>query len=124
MKLFRALLAVGSAAFPALLPAAAPYESLNVRVPFEFVAAGQSFPAGDYRVQRTDNGLIMIQGNGKAAATITVPGALAKPGEATGLKFSSNGGREHLVGVQVEGEAMRNLPTHTEAMKKSVLSSR
>src|SRR3954453_10668051 len=43
MKLFQALLGVGSAALPALVSAASPYDSLSVHVPFEFVAAGQSF---------------------------------------------------------------------------------
>jgi len=124
MKLFQALLVVGSAALPALVSAASPYDSLYVHVPFEFVAAGQSFSPGDYHVQRGENGVILIQGNGKAAATISVPGSMAKPGAATGLKFSSDGQREHLVSVQVEGEAARTIPSHLEISKKVVLSSR
>ena len=67
--------------------------------------------------------MILIQGNGKAAATISVPGSVAKPGAATGLKFSSDGRREHLVGVQVEGEATRTVPSHADDAKV-VLSSR
>ena len=43
MKLFQALFVVGSAALPALLPAASTYDALYVHVPFEFVAAGQRF---------------------------------------------------------------------------------
>ena len=124
MKLFQALLVVGSAALPALLSAASPSDSLYVHVPFEFVAAGQSFSPGDYHIQRADNGVILIQGNGKAAAAISVPGSMAKPGAATGLKFSSDGQREHLVGVQVEGEATRNIPSRSDISKKVVLSSR
>lgn len=124
MKLFQALFVVGSAALPALLPAASPYDSIYVHVPFEFVAAGQSFSPGDYRVQRADSGLILIQGNGKAAATISVPGSLAKPGTATGLRFSSDGQREHLVSVQVEGETTRSILSPTQDSRKLVLSSR
>lgn len=124
MKLFQALLVVGSVALPALLPAASSYDSIYVHVPFAFVAAGQSFSPGDYRVQRADNGLILIQGNGKAAATISVPGSLAKPGTATGLRFSSDGQREHLVSVQVEGETIRSILSPTEDTRKIALSSR
>lgn len=124
MKLFQAVLTVGCAVLPACAFAASPSDSMNVHVPFQFVAAGQTFPAGEYRVQRSENGLILIQGNGRAAATISVPGALAKPGASTGLRFTSDGTREHLVGVQVEGEATRSLPMHIEDSKKAILSSR
>jgi hypothetical protein len=124
MKLFQALFVAGSLALPALLSASSPYDTLSVHVPFEFVAAGQSFPAGDYRIHRADNGLILIQGNGKAAATITVPGSMMKPGDAAGLKFLSDGKREHLVGVQVEGEAVHTLVAPSDQAKRVVLSSR
>jgi len=124
MKLFQALFVIGSAVLPALLPAASPYDSLSVHVPFEFLAAGQSFSPGDYRIQRADNGLILIQGNGKSAATISVPGSVAKPGAPTGLTFSSDGQRAHLVSVQVEGQATRSILSRTEDTKKVVLSSR
>lgn len=107
-----------------MLPAATPNNSLYVHVPFEFVAAGQSFSPGDYHIQRGDNGLIIIQGNGKAAATISVPGASTKPGAPTGLTFSSDGQREHLVSVQVEGEAIRSIISRKEESRKVVLSSR
>lgn len=124
MKLFQALLVAGFAAFPALLPAASSYDSLFVHVPFEFVAAGQSFPAGDYRVQSADNGIILIQGNGKAAAAISIPGPLSTAGTTTGLKFSSDGQREHLVGVQIQGLASRTIASPTETSRKVVLSTR
>jgi hypothetical protein len=124
MKLFQALFVVGCAAVPVLPCAGSPYDSIYVHVPFAFVAAGQSFSAGDYRVQQSDSGLILIQGNGKAAATITVPGTLAKPGAATALQFSSDGEREHLVAVQVEGEATRTLVSHRADTRKVVLSAR
>ncbi len=124
MKLFHALLVVGSAALPASLPAASPYDSLSVHVPFAFVAAGQNFPAGDYRVQSADSGVVLIQGGGKAVATISFPGSLPKPGAATGLKFTSDGQREHLVGVQIEGLATRTIASHQETGRKVVLSSR
>jgi hypothetical protein len=123
MKLFQALLVVGSAALPALLSAASPYDSLYVHVPFKFIAAGQNFPAGDYRVQSAENGVVLIQGSGRAAATISVPGAMPKAGTTTGLKFSSDGQREHLVGVQIEGLAARTIASHPEISKKAVLPS-
>ena len=123
MKLFQALLVVGSAV-PALLSAASTYDAIYVHVPFAFVAAGQSFSAGEYRVHRADSGLILIQGNGKAAAAITVPGSLAEPAAATALRFSSDGEREHLVALQVEGEATRRIVSHPADTRKLVLSSR
>jgi hypothetical protein len=124
MKLFQAVSIIGSFAVAALLGAATPYSTLNVHIPFAFVAAGQEFAAGDYQVQHSDNGVVLIQGNGKAAATISIPGNLAKPGAPSGLQFTSDGRREHLVGVQVEGEATRNLPYKTEESRKVSLSSR
>lgn len=124
MKLFQALFVVVSAAFPALLPAASTYDALYVHVPFEFVVAGQSFSPGDYRIHRADNGVIMIQGNGKAAATISFPGSMAKPGAPTGLTFSSDGQREHLVSVQVEGETTRSIVSRMDDTKKVALSAR
>jgi hypothetical protein len=124
MKLFLALFVAGSAAIPALVSAASPYDSIYVHVPFAFTAAGQSFSPGDYRVQRSDSGLILIQGNGKAAATLSVPGSVAKPGTATALRFSTDGEREHLVAVQVEGEPTRTIVPHTADTRKLVLSSR
>jgi hypothetical protein len=124
MRLFQAVFAAGCAAFPALLSAASPYDSIYVHVPFAFVAAGQSFSPGDYRVQCADSGLILIQGNGRAGATISVPGRLAKPGAPTALQFSSDGEREHLVAVQVEGEATRTIVSHPAETRKMVLSPR
>jgi hypothetical protein len=124
MKLFRTLLFIGFAALPALLSASSPYEYLSVHVPFAFDAAGQSFPAGDYRVYRGENGLILIQGSGKAAATITIPGAMSKPGDAPSLKFLSDGSREHLVGVNVEGEAVHTLMPSAGETRKVTLSTR
>jgi hypothetical protein len=124
MKLFQTLLVAGSVALPALLPAASPSDSLYVHVPFQFVAAGQSFSPGDYHIESAENGVILIQGNGKAAAAITFPGSMSKPGAPTGLKFSSDGHQKRLVGVQVQGEATRTLPSPEQTSKKAILSSR
>lgn len=124
MKLFRALLVTTVVAVPALLSAASTYDAVYVHVPFEFVAAGQRFSPGDYRIQSNDSGLILIQGSGKAAATLSIPGAIAKPGAPTALKFSSDGAREHLVGIQVEGQATRTLSRPSEIKEKALLTSR
>src|SRR4051812_19251171 len=114
MKLFGVVSTVFAFAAPALVAAATPYSTVYVHVPFAFVAAGQEFSAGDYQVQRADNGVLLIQGNGKAAATISIPGSLAKPGAPSGLQFTSDGRREHLVGVQVEGGVSSTLPMRAE----------
>ena len=59
----------------AALPASAS-EVLRVKVPFPFVLAGQEFSAGQYRVDQSDSGLIIVQGEGHAVAVLSIPADL------------------------------------------------
>ena len=45
--------------------------TIRIKVPFPFVAAGKSWPAGDYRMQiRTDNNTVIVNSPGRASATV------------------------------------------------------
>jgi hypothetical protein len=72
---------------------------IRVNVPFPFVVAGKAFPAGQYTVQQTDRGLLLVRGEGSAAMTLSIPGGSVKAGTLPALHFTANNGREYLVEV-------------------------
>jgi hypothetical protein len=109
----------GSGAFSSLSAS----ERLTVDVPFSFVVGTQQFTAGHYRVEENNDGTIIVQGEGKGAAVLSVPGDLAN-GAATGLRFTANQSREYLTGVQVEGESSRAIPVKAFTDHKVTVSSR
>jgi hypothetical protein len=81
------------------------------KVPFPFVTAGKTWPAGEYSVQiRTDNGLVTLSSLGIGSATmLTSPDA--RSGETrTYLHFERAGDRWYLQEVTVDGTA-RIVPT-------------
>ena len=91
------------------LPACAS-ETLRVNVPFPFILAGQEFSAGQYRVNQLDSGLIIVQGEGRAAAVLSIPSDPARRPDTSSLHFTTSDSREYLVGVQVQGEGARVIP--------------
>jgi len=93
----------------AALPAPAS-EALRVIIPFPFILAGQEFSAGKYRVNQLDSGLIIVQGEGRAAAVLSIPSNLGKQPDTSSLHFKTSDSREYLVGVQVQGEGARSIP--------------
>jgi hypothetical protein len=107
----------------AALPASAS-QVLRVKVPFSFVLAGQEFSAGQYRVDQSDNGLIIVQGEGRAAAVLSTPGDLAKRPDTSSLHFARSDSREYLVGVQVEGEGVRAIPRIGSQERRLTVASR
>ncbi len=119
LMLFGTVFALG---LPALLPAASFSQTLLVHVPFAFMMAGQQFAPGDYRVEQSDNGLVLVHGEGKAAATLSFPAGIAKTGSTPGLKFVSSDNKEYLIGV--EGETERTLTVSPQLDRKLILSSR
>jgi hypothetical protein len=123
MKFLRKLCALGALALPSIVSAASPNQTLHVHVPFAFIVAGQEFAAGDYQVVQADNGVVLVQGNGKAAAAISTPSGLLRPGAPSGLRFSPSGQRQYLVGVQIQGESSRSIPTHGESLKKLAVAA-
>jgi hypothetical protein len=106
----------------AALPASAS-QNLRVNVPFSFMLAGQEFSAGQYRVEQSDNGLIIVQGEGHAAAVLSIPSNLAKRRDTSSLHFATSDSREYLVGVQIEGEGIRAIP-RTGFERKLTVASR
>ena len=107
----------------AALPASAS-QVLRVKVPFSFVLAGQEFSAGQYRVDQSDNGLIIVQGEGRAVAVLSVPADLSKPSDTSSLHFTTSDSREYLVGVQVMGEGTRAIPRTGYQERKLAVASR
>jgi hypothetical protein len=123
MKLFRTICACGVLALPSLVSASSSSQALQVHVPFAFVMAGQEFNPGDYRVQQNGNGIVFVQGNGKAAMALSSPCGLGKPGAPSSLQFTSDQQKEYLVGVHVEGEPSRALPVRFEESRKLAFTS-
>jgi hypothetical protein len=107
----------------AALPASAS-QVLRVKVPFPFVLGGQEFSAGQYRVDQSDNGLIIVQGEGRAVAVLSTPGDLAKRPDTSSLHFATSDSREYLVGVQVEGEGVRAIPRIVSQERRLTVASR
>lgn len=100
MKTFKKLSVIGALALSALAPVAVMGETLVVHVPFSFVAAGQEFPAGDYRVQDDGSGTIVVQGSGRSVITLSIPSGVPKAGGAPGLQFAKENQKLYLIGVQ------------------------
>jgi hypothetical protein len=107
----------------AALPASAS-QVLRVKVPFSFVLAGQEFSAGQYRVNQSDNGLIIVQGEGRAVAVLSIPSDLAKGSDTSSLHFATSDSREYLVGVQVMGEGTRAIPHSGNQERKLTVAAR
>jgi hypothetical protein len=122
MKLLRTICACGMLALPATLPASSA-RSLQVYVPFSFMMAGQEFNPGDYSVRQDDSGIVLIQGNGKAAMALSSPSYSGRPGLPSSLQFTGEQGHKHLVGIHVEGEGSRALPVHREESRKLTFTS-
>ena len=99
-----------SAAALISIPGMASAETVHVKVPFSFVFAGQEFASGDYNIQQSDSGLLLVQGAGRGAAVLSVPEGYTKPGVSAGVRFQKADDREYLVGVEVEGETIRSIP--------------
>ena len=121
MKTFSKFGAVLVLGLPTFFSAAAAGQTLLVHVPFTFMLAGQQFAPGDYRVEESDNGIVLVRGGGKAAATLSFPSGTAKPGTVPGLKFVSSENKEYLVGVG--GEMERTLTVFPHLDRKLTISS-
>ncbi len=122
-KLFKSLAFTGVVMGMALTASAE--EHLRVNVPFSFVLAGKQFAAGQYTVNENNNGVVIVQGAGQAAAVVTTPAEYPKSGSPTGLRFTSANNREYyLVAVQVEGETSRAIPASSYQLHKLTIASR
>ena len=106
----------------AALPASAS-EVLRVKVPFPFVLAGQEFSAGQYRVDQSDSGLIIVQGEGRAVAVLSIPADLPKRPDTSSLHFTTSDSREYG-GCTIEGEGVRAIPRNGFQERKLTVASR
>ena len=121
MKTFKTA-AFGALALSSLAGAATSTHNLRVSVPFPFMVAGEQFKPGNYEVTETQNGVITVQGEGKAAAVLSIPGQSPNAPEASTLTFKSNHSQAYLSGIAVEGES-RLVPVTTYQMRAVRISS-
>ncbi len=117
-KLFQTLAAFAVLVLAGVAYAADSGTSFRIHVPFAFTVGTQQLAAGDYVVQESDSGLVLITGGGTGAAAISIPSDNTKLGVPTGLVFSSN----RLVAVKVNGEGTRAIPVHQMQERSIVLS--
>jgi len=80
--------------------------AIRVKVPFPFVTAGKSWPAGDYRVQiRTDNRTLTLSSHGIGSATVPTTTDERAGEKRTYLRFQRYGERWVLQEVTQDGTA-------------------
>jgi hypothetical protein len=96
-------------------------ESIHVDVPFSFVVAGKVFPAGQYLVQESDGGIILIRGEGAAAIVLSIPSGFAKADKLPALHFTTNNGQEYLVAIDGQNSS-RAIPVHASETRTLTLS--
>jgi hypothetical protein len=86
--------------------------SLNVNVPYSFVAGKVKLPAGSYTIQEdTVNGVLTIRNSeGKTVAMLTGPGVQAAGSGAPSLTFVNVRGEMVLTAVQEADRPTRMLP--------------
>jgi hypothetical protein len=80
---------------------------ITLHVPFAFVVAGRTMPAGAYEVETDDNDMVYVRGGHGAVMVTSIPGSF-KPDERPALVFSRRGGSVYLTGIQTADSA-RNL---------------
>lgn len=95
------------------LPAAAQGQTLRLNVPFDFVVAGKTLPAGQYDVKRVstaDNITWAIDGDHSSIRFTTLRVESPKTPHAPSLVFLQGGGRYSLVQIWDEEHSGRELP--------------
>ena len=113
---------LGAMALGTTIMSAAPAaDSIHVNIPFAFVVAGKLFPAGQYTVQESDSGIILVQGEGKSAIALTLPGNPVKAGSLPALRFTGSNGREYLASVDSISNS-RTVPMHAYETRTLTLS--
>ena len=80
--------------------------TIRMKVPFPFVTAGKSWPAGDYRMQiRTDNSTVTLNSPGMASATVLTTTDDRSGEERTYLRFQRYADHWVLQEVTLDGTA-------------------
>jgi hypothetical protein len=96
-------------------------DSLRVNVPFSFVVAGKMFPAGQYTVQETDSGVILVRGVGTAAVVLSIPHSPAKLDNFPALRFTASNGQGYLIAVDGQNSS-RMIPLPATGTRTLTLS--
>ena len=76
--------------------------SITLRVPFAFVVAGRTMPAGAYTIEASGS-VVAVRGSGASVLVAGEPQSFVPYAE-PGLIFSRHGGTSYLVGVRTEEE--------------------
>ena len=95
------------------LPAAAQVQTLRLNVPFDFVVAGKTLPAGHYYVKRvlnSENTTWLINGDHGFATVITNAVESPRTPHAPSLVFLEGGGRYSLVQIWDQEHFGREVP--------------
>lgn len=77
--------------------------SITLHVPFAFVVAGKTMPAGAYTVD-TDGTVVAVRGRAGTALVSSGPSAF-KPNAKPALIFSRQGSTTYLVGIRTQDDA-------------------
>jgi len=110
----------------AALAGAAHAETLSVQVPFAFVAAGKSLPAGTYTVDSVASGVLFIHGStGTDSAAVQAYGSeTITRGAKPGLIFTRSSDMPVLSSVNMESGSMFTILSVKRASAAAALRSK
>jgi len=115
-----------SAAFAALLgvaPAFAQMQTtLKANVPFDFVVAGKSLPAGEYAISEKTGSQVMVVRNASTEESVTVmTGSRVNTGSSddSNLVFHLAGDHYYLATVRTAGETYDRVMIKTKAEREA-----
>ena len=105
-KLAATLFILMVSALPTLVSAQTARTTIKATIPFEFVVAGKTMPAGEYQIQVLRDGgtSLLISNRDESAYAIPFSTQSVKPAEGTDLVFHAYGDRHFLVSISLEGQ--------------------
>lgn len=108
------LCVVGVLSAVSVVSAIAQSTSLQVNVPFAFLANGVKLGAGSYVIEKADEmGTLLIRGQQSAIVQSNSTGDYNSAAELPGLSFTRNArGEAVLTKVQISGEPAREITVH------------
>ncbi|MGA2598351.1 MAG: hypothetical protein ABSH09_15335 [Bryobacteraceae bacterium] len=87
-------------------------ETVHVRIPFSFIAAGRELPAGDYVFEQSgEGGSWLIHGQGSSVGLLTSFGG-SNASEATAAEFSVSAGHKYLDEIRLPDGTVRHVLYH------------
>jgi hypothetical protein len=88
--------------------------SLQVHVPFDFIAAGRKLPAGDYVMSESDGAMVIrISGNGPGNSVMLAarPGGVRSSGGSS-ASFEQIGADKYLSELHMADDRVLQIPLH------------